>query len=206
MNRKYAVKLNLDMKLFNSELPTIEFLQQYILKTYNDVEGYRYFQAPNYIVSNEIKNFLTKHNQRFNFMEIIYAPANTTLGIHSDEEILGSYSKINWVFNGKDSKMIWYNLKDISMTGKKSLYAAYGDNAIHFDKNDLEIAHSEELQGPTLVEVGCPHNMQNGTIESRWCVGVNYTNNYTTNTYHRPTIKESIEIFKDYIIGDPERI
>jgi hypothetical protein len=195
MNHKYAAKLNLDLKLFKSDLHPVEFLKNLIPEDANDYTKNIHYRLPHKLVSDELKEFFIKHGKLFGFIEIFYIPPNSNLGLHTDEHVTGSYGKINWVFSGKDSQMIWYDLKDPSVNGKiQNTYI--NTPSISYKIEDLIFKYAEHLEGPNLVEVGCPHTVVTRE-EERWCVSTIFVNEYIH--YTRPNMEESIEIFKDYI-------
>jgi len=195
MNHKYAAKLNLNLKLFKSDLHPVEFLKNLIPEDANDYTKDIHYRLPHELVSDELKEFFIKHGKLFGFIEIFYIPPRSRLELHADELVLGSYGKLNWVFGGSGSRMIWYDLKDPSVNGK--IMNTYIDTpCINYKIEELIFNYEEHLEGPNLVEVGCPHTVVTGE-EERWCVSIIFVNEYVDFT--RPNMEESIEIFKDYI-------
>ena len=159
MNHKYAAKLNLDLKLFKSDLHPVEFLKNLIPEDANDYTKNIHYQLPHKLVSDELKEFFIKHGKLFGFIEIFYIPPNSNLGLHTDEHVPGSYGKINWVFSGKDSQMIWYDLKDPSVNGK-SQNTYINTPSISYKIEDLIFKYAEHLEGPNLVEVAKNLNIE----------------------------------------------
>lgn len=203
MNHKYSAKLKIDVKLFDNDLHPIEFLKSLIILNSNEKVHYHY-RLPKEHISNELMRFFAKHRQYIDFIEIFYIPPHESIDIHIDGDMFGSFGKLNWVFGGANSKMIWYTILDPVCQGDTNK-TDISSTALVYQPSQVEFSYSENLQGPNLVEVGIPHTVRN-SVEARWCVSVIFVNSHTKNYYHRPTLEESLEIFKDYIVGDPERI
>jgi hypothetical protein len=204
MNHKYSVKLNVDIKLFKSDLHPVEFIRNmphWNNNLYQDPKKASHFGIPEEFWSHELLNFFTTNKQQLVNVEVFYSLPNFKLTIHSDGLYHGDYTKINWVFGGKDSQMIWYeNTKD-NTDDKLILHSVWNTPAITYSPDEVNVAYAEYLQGPNIVAVGCPHNVVNQS-EERFAVSALFRNNETKNIDNRPTMEESIEIFKDYIVID----
>ena len=204
MNHKYSVKLNLDIKLFESDLHPVDFIKSrsnWIDNIEVDPKKVTHFGIEEKHWSTELTDFFKKNNQWVCSVEIFYTFPYGKLTIHSDSPDPGDYTKINWVFKGKDSEMIWYEVNDTNNVRPIS-HSVWKTPAIPYTPEEVTIVYSEQLQGPNIVAVGCPHNVVNQD-EERFCVSVVFRNNQTTNIDNRPTMEESIKIFKNYIVGDP---
>ena len=200
MNHKYTVKLNLDIPLFKSNLPPVDVLKSIPTWADNVVNNPKlatHFTLPKDYWSDDLTAFFHKHEQFITDVEVFYTFPNGKLTIHVDDLEPGDFTKINWVFGGKDSKMIWYDV--ISKSKETTLSPSYRNTlSIHYKPDEVVAVYSENLQGPNLVQVGCPHSITNSS-EERFCVSVVFKNNVTANFQKRPTIQEAIAIFKDYI-------
>jgi hypothetical protein len=196
---KYTIKLNIDIPIFKSNLHPVEVLKTIPAWADNVISNppmASHFTLPDEYLSTEIKDFFIHQKQYIAVVEIFYMVPNGSVAIHIDDTEPGDFTKINWIFGGKNSKMIWYERKDSSK--KAALASSYRNTgALHFTKDEVTEMHREYLQGPNLLQVGCPHTVVNGS-EERFCVGVVFKNDKTTNVWNRPTMEESIEIFKDY--------
>ena len=203
MNHKYAVKLKLDVSPVNKDLDPVTLLKSipaWADNVINNPQLARHFTLPRIHWSPELIHFFDIHEQYITYVEVFYTFPNKGCGIHVDDTEPGDFTKINWVYLGKDSKMKWYEMNvkkefEVSPSITNSSY-------IEFQPKDVNLVHSENLQGPNIVQVGCPHAIEN-SIEERFCISVVFKNTKTTNFHNRPTMKESLEIFKDYIVGDP---
>jgi hypothetical protein len=101
---------------------------------------------------------------------IFYKPASSLqIKPHSDFEG-GDYVKLNFVYGGKNSKMIWYrvknNIQDHStyITGNTGLHTSY-------NFSDVEKVYEHHVGCPSIVQVGVPHSILN-TEEPRWCLSM----------------------------------
>ena len=203
MSNKYSVKLNLDIKLFKSDLHPIDFIKSrpnWIDNIIEDPKKVTHFGIEEKYWSNELVNFFEKHNQWICSVEIFYTFPDGKLTIHSDSSYPGDFTKINWVFGGKNSEMIWYEATNNN--DRLVSQSVWNTPAVPYTPEEVTAVYAEYLQGPHIVAVGCPHNVVNQS-EERFAVSVVFRNNDTKNIDNRPTMEESIEIFKDYIVGDP---
>jgi hypothetical protein len=117
------------------------------------------------------------------------------MSIHSDRAISGDYSKLNWIYGGKDSVMKWYTVKN-SIQSTAPLYKTPIDSpSLQYKAADVELIHEQAVGKPSLVQVGCPHNVVNGP-EERFCVSIVFKHKSTRD---RVTMAEAVAVFKDYI-------
>jgi hypothetical protein len=204
MNHKYSVKLNVDIKLFKSDLHPVESIKNYPFwkdNVISDPKKASHFGIPEEFWSDELLNFFTTNKQQLINVEVFYSVPNFKLTIHSDGPYHGDYTKINWVFGGKDSQMIWYKNTKGNTDDKPISISVCNTQAIRYTPDEVDVVYAEYLQGPNIVAVGCPHNVVNQS-EERFVVSAVFRNNETKNIDNRPTMEESIEIFKDYIVID----
>jgi hypothetical protein len=106
---------------------------------------------------------------------------------------LRDVTKINWVFNPGISVMNWYTPKEgidrgVSTSVVKTYYLKY-------TRDEVNLEHTYALNNTHIVQVGMPHDVTN-VVEPRLCVSVALSQQ----NGKRPTMEESIKIFKDYLI------
>jgi hypothetical protein len=111
--------------------------------------------------------------------------------IHTDTE-RGDYTKINWIYGGKDSTMSWYTPN--SDNSKNLMYTATGTTYENYTIDEVTLMHRQHLSSPSLVQVGVPHDVQNYS-ELRHALSF-----VIAKGNNRLTMSEAIDIFKDYII------
>jgi hypothetical protein len=143
------------------------------------------------ILSEYIKNLFSFLNLEIRLVEVFYSTPFLNSRIHTDS-LGGDYTKINWIFGGENSVMHWYNPKiEKTSNGKTPINTDY----ISYEVNEVDHLYSERIVSPTLVQVGIPHNIEND-YNHRWCVSLVYVDKHTN---RRPTMEESIKIFKDHL-------
>jgi hypothetical protein len=116
----------------------------------------------------KLYDFFKQYNLVLSGFGLFYKPAPNFTKPHTDCEG-GDYVKINYIYGGKDSKMIWYKTKDNipikeSNTGKPGLYIPY-------NFNEVEKIYEQTLSEYNIVQVGIPHTILN-MIETRWCLTI----------------------------------
>jgi hypothetical protein len=83
------------------------------------------------------------------------------------DDVAKTYLGFNWVFGGKGSEMIWYDLppgeKKVNLTPAGSRYLSWPISEL------VEIDRCSIQNIPTLVRVEYPHSISVGN-ESRWCI------------------------------------
>jgi len=145
------------------------------------------------IINEKIFDFFKSLNLKINFVESFFKSPDTPRTIHTDA-LGGDYTKLNWVFGGGESQMTWYKPK--SNLNKKVSFSPTGTRFLRFAESEVEETDRTPIIYPTLIQVGVPHNVVNVT-ENRHCISFvfRHQDNRTL------TMQESVEIFKDYIIG-----
>lgn len=117
----------------------------------------------------ELSEFLLSLNIKVKMIEAFYRPANTMLSPHIDGAG-GDYAKINWVYGGKESVMKWYTRKPNTQIKNLGL-TKINTPRIVFSEEDLNVLHTECLDGVHLVQVGIPHSVQ-ARDEDRHCLSL----------------------------------
>lgn len=134
------------------------------------------------------------------YCEIFYSKPNLFSRIHIDANATRrDFTKINWVFDGKDSVMNWYKPKDNIIRSEESVPG--GPNSfsyIMYKKHEVDLLHSAPLGLPSLIQVGIPHNITN-PIEDRYCISIAVATN-NDNKIYRPTMQESLELLSKYLV------
>ncbi len=139
--------------------------------------------------------------------EVFYMTPNSTSGIHVDqlnltEVVLGDFTKINWVYNGKESTMNWYKPKDIESVRNKKIKVGVIKTSnnkpnfyLPFDYDEVDLAHAQQVNFPSLVQVGVPHNIHTSN-EHRVCVSLSFG---SFKEYRRYTWDESVSVLQKFI-------
>lgn len=145
------------------------------------------------IINEKIFDFFTSLNLKILFVETFYKTPNMPESIHTDVTG-GDFTKLNWVIGGGESQMIWYRNK--YNLNKKVFNTSAGTTSTRFTKLEVEEIERTPIIYPALVQVGIPHNVINVT-ENRYCISFIFLNQGGT----RPTMQDSVKIFKNYVIN-----
>jgi hypothetical protein len=129
------------------------------------------------------------------WIEIFYRKSGQHGGVHTDS-IPGDFTKINWIYGGKNSKMIWYKITDPKALDRKPNTTSVETNYIAYAMSEVSPVYAEELLGAYLLQVGVPHIVLNPR-EDRYCLCFVLADK----TGKRLTMPESYELLKDYING-----
>jgi hypothetical protein len=104
--------------------------------------------------------------------ESFHTPPNLQMRPHIDGPVFGcDRTKLNFVYGGEGSHMVWWELKDPSFrpTANSNVVGAKYISVPHH--MCVEAARTKII-GPTLVNVGRIHSMENTSSERRWCVSL----------------------------------
>jgi hypothetical protein len=146
------------------------------------------------VINPEIIELFSKLSLNIVLAEVFYSNPYLFSEIHSDSTG-GDINKINWIYGGDNCSMNWYsiktanNKKDFVKTPIDTRYTVY-----HLD--EVNTIQSTVIKSPSLVNVGIPHNVKNEN-RHRWCISFVYK---FKNSSRRPTMSESLNLFKDYIV------
>lgn len=197
MTNDFCIDLNLDLSLFNTSLSPINFLKlrpdwANNIKTNSIVAKHTKLDLSTEITQ-EVKDFFDQHNFYIEIVEVFYLFPNDSMSIHSDRAVPGDYAKLNWIFGGKDSVMNWY--KVLSSGTAPGYITPINSPSLQYKAAEVELVHAQTVGHPSLVQVGCPHNVINGP-EERFCVSVVFKHKATRT---RVAMHEALEVFKEYV-------
>jgi hypothetical protein len=200
----YCVPLNLDLKIFNSDLHPVDFIKtlpEWSNEQFTKPNGNKHFRLQKDFINPGFIEFLTIKKIHLIGAEIFYTPPAGKNAIHSDVMILGSVAKINWVYGGHDSLMHWYRPNceynsDSALDTTRNKNTIINSPSLRFKKHEVDLIHSQAVDCPSLVEVGCPHNITNGPTD-RFCISTIFAN---IETQKRITMEQAIQIFKDLTV------
>ena len=135
---KYCVPLSITENIFNNINP-FELPKERHFKLNIDQH-----------LSNEIKNIFRSLKLEIMLVEVFYSKPSLVGGIHADS-FGGDFTKINWIFGGKNSTMVWYETKD--STPKPSENTPVESNYISYDINEVNQIYETSIVKPSLVQV-----------------------------------------------------
>jgi hypothetical protein len=125
-------------------------------------------------------------------VEVFYVKPHVINTIHTDHHG-GDYVKLNYIYGGKDSHMVWYKQKsNIIKTIDKTL------DYVAFSPRDVDLIETHSILNSSIVQVGVPHNIINFE-EPRYCFSISlcHTGGWLAG---RLSMSESIKIFRAYRI------
>jgi hypothetical protein len=142
-------------------------------------------------INPDLISVLASLNLTISWAELFYTAPFTFSGPHIDDIQGGDFTKLNYVFGGKNSFMYWWKpkpgvSKPLSKTEIDSHYIRYN---IH----EVDLIDKQRVQFPSIVQVGVPHNIHNFE-EPRYCLSIVLRKSDNT----RLTMSEAIEIFDEY--------
>ena len=143
-------------------------------------------------INPEIKELLSNIGITVSWIEIFYRKAKQNSRIHVDNS-LSDFTKINWVYNGKHSRMFWFSVKNQAIL-KPASTTIVDTKYITYDFSEVDTVYSTTITGPALVQVGVPHLVIN-PMEDRYCLSF-VLNDLKGN---RLTMAQSYELLIDYI-------
>jgi hypothetical protein len=134
----------------------------------------------------EFIEYLKNLNLHISFVEVFYTKPNSITDIHIDASP-GDITKINYIYGGLDSQMIWY-APNYETCGEKKI-TCVNSNYVAFSSDEVTQVYADYLTKPSIVQVGVPHNIIN-IKQARHCLSLVITENN-----QRMTMDRAIEIF-----------
>jgi hypothetical protein len=181
--KKFCFDINLDIPLLKPEI-----------NLYNITEYHNKFTVTEYINSELVKFFKQRDLVLLPYIEIFHSIPHYTGPIHIDVGH-GDFTKLNYVYGGKDSTMNWY---EPLITNNNSQYTLENREYIHYNDNQVKHVHSQVvgINKPSIVQVGVPHNSTNYD-EDRYCVSLVFFR--IAKGLPRLSMNESLEVFSDLL-------
>lgn len=177
------IQCNIDLLKFRFNLGTNQYF-------------HKVFDHENHIwLSTEFENWLKQFGLHIQRLEIFHTESNRITGWHTDMNPPTDWVKLNWVYEEGISYMEWAEL-DISgpLVSRPSVA---GTSYVRFEPETTKMACRYNLQGPTLINAGRPHRVNNNKSTDRWALS---TIPWHTDKQCRVLWKDAVEIFKDYLV------
>ena len=121
-------------------------------------------------ISSEYVKWIESLGLILDHAEVFFSIPHTYYPIHQDHHTRIDFPKINFIYGGSNSVMNWYKVKPgkIGTMSETKIDTPY----VGYAPDEVELLYSKELQSPSLVQAGVPHNV---TVNSpRWCVSTVY--------------------------------
>lgn len=156
---------------------------------------HKVFDYENHIwLSSEFETWLKSLGLHIQRLEIFHTEHDRITGWHTDMNPPTDWVKINWVYEEGVSHMEW---ADLNIDGPLiSLPSVAGTSYVRFEPEKTKTACRYNLKGPTLINSGRPHRIDNSKSTDRWCLSAIP---WHTDRQCRVLWNEAVEIFKDYL-------
>ena len=120
---------------------------------------------PNHYLNPDILKIINDAGLRIGQTELFYSYPNMVSGIHRD--VPGNdISKINWIYYGNNSKMIWYDTDD-----NKHIDGPSNNKCKFYTLEESTLLLETNIHSPSLIQAAIAHNIKNFD-EPRWVVSV----------------------------------
>lgn len=177
-------KINCTVELLNSRFP----IDQY---TYL----HKIFDQENHIwLGEDFESWLSSFDLIVKRIEIFHTESNRITGWHTDMNPPIDWVKINWVFEKGISHMEWVDFDEIENLKLKKTIA--GTSYLRLEDENINPVSRHRLVGPTLINAGKFHRIDNSKNTDRWCLSA-IVWNQTEN--RRVSWDEAIKLFKEYL-------
>jgi hypothetical protein len=120
-------------------------------------------------VGDDIQQFAASCNCVAMQVNYFYTPAGESRVIHSDNTRRDNCTKINFVYNGAGSVMKWFKLKNEQVEPNVGVTPS-GNKYNYYQEAQCDLVASTELIGPTMVNAGALHSVENHTNTNRWAI------------------------------------
>lgn len=163
MVNRYYQPLNLN----NLRLDLRHF--EYIKTQLDDPEKKQTFTIGNQFIDEKLSKLVGEYNCTIINLSYFHTPPGQSRVIHSDNIHLDNMSKINFVFNGNGSVMKWWKLKEKDTTPRIGILPN-GIPYNYYTPDQCEHVATTELVGPTMLNTGALHSLENFTQNYRWAI------------------------------------
>ncbi len=202
------VIINISMNIFGNEIdtgfkPHLQLIED-MTPVCNTTPTTKHFIIKPADRDKQVVDFIEKTLGFYVFhSELFYTPTNATRTIHIDGDVgtepYDKIYKINWIYGGADSEMIWYET-DKGYKPTKNL-TSVGTYALAFDPSRCKSIYSMKIKNCAIIEAGRPHTVINYN-EPRWAISYVISSRPWTpeqDTLLSPSWDEIIKSFSKYI-------
>ncbi len=169
----------------------VSFIKQYFNKAKYSSARHQFVDRTE--ISNEYIDFISSLGLELDHAEVFFSVPNVYYPVHRDQHDLTDFPKINFVYGGFGSTMNWYSIKP-GMDGTTS-YTKINTAFVGYTLDEVELLFQKELNSPSLVQAGVPHNVTTPS-NPRWCISTVYKKNNKLLTWD-----QAIEIFDPYLLA-----
>lgn len=145
-------------------------------------------------LSKEFANWLKNFNLHVPRFEIFHTETDRFTGWHTDMNPPRDWVKINWVYEEGISHMEWAELNSNEPLISRPSIA--GTSYVRFAPETTSTVCRHNLIGPTLINAGRPHRIDNSKDTDRWCLSAIP---WHTDRQCRVLWQDAVEIFRDHL-------
>lgn len=170
-----------------------------LLESRFKLDPYQYFHITfddeNQIwLSEKFTDWLQQFGIHIQRLEIFHTQPNRITGWHIDMNPPQDWIKINWVYEKGVSHMEWGDLNIKSPLISKISTA--GTSYVNLATDEVTAICRHSLQGPTLINSGRPHRIDNTKSTDRWCLSAIP---WYSDKRCRISWNDAVQIFKEYL-------
>lgn len=184
IENQYCQNLNLGFVVDHRILDTLDV----------DPSRVNHFVIPS--IDKNLINFLDERNVLIPHAEIFYIPPLRVLPLHIDNDSLGDFCKLNFIFGAQGSLMQWWKPKNPNMPLNYHINSN-GTKYIQLEVNECELVWQQQVGQPGLVNAGVPHLVINCTNEPRWCMSFSLYDQVNKKLLQW---KDALKIFESYTL------
>lgn len=154
------------------------------------------FDNENHIwLSNDFENWLEKFDLFVKRIELFHTEPARITGWHIDMNPPKDWIKINWVYETGISFMEWgeRNTNDPLSNQITMARTSY----VRFEPETVDRKCRYNLKGPTLINAGIPHRIDNSKSTDRWCISAIV---WKKTDQSRLLWNDALHIFRDYLV------
>lgn len=157
----YCAKLKFDFAINTPDFPIENFKGNRPTQFNYDIKK----------IDAQLLKFLYKRGISVIWTEIFYSPPSKGFNIHVDNPKLQHYTKLNICISDDHSYMKWYKVKP-EFINKPTALTEIGTPYAHYEKNEVDLLHTECINGTYLVNAAIPHESTNDTDKDRWTLSL----------------------------------
>jgi len=145
-------------------------------------------------LSEKFETWLSQFGLHIQRLEIFHTEPNRTTGWHIDMNPPRDWIKLNWIYETGISHMEWGELNIESLLN--SAISSGGTSYVKFESKEVSTICKHSFKGPTLINSGRPHRIDNIKSTDRWCLSAIP---WYSDKRCRVGWNDAIKIFRDYL-------
>ncbi len=197
---QYSTDLNIPFSPFKNDAHPNDLYKTIIM---NKFVAKHHLEVPVTDLNPDLVEWFKQHNLEIYLVELFSKlpnPSRAANRIHSGGNGDPDKTKINWVWGGKNSYMIWYDKLNEAKPTEVGYLSSSAQITYYADLEEIDPVpvHRHQLIYPmaTLVQIALPHAVENPE-ETRWCLCL-ITRDITTG--QRLGYQETLDRLNDVVV------